>query len=439
MGDRSSEASEDEGSLKSVGGDSDKMNEQDIVYLLECTDEAEVFSPLQPTNAAQYEENMVADGSGRMGSYIKIASSPCSHPRRLSFSGVSVDDKGPNLRHGLPRENRSGCTPDSKEQSVSSFITSDYTWPSESPEHGWELLSIRGTAYGNSSVDTVSSSEQVEEEIDSEPFLVSDPSSSTYLKNFPTSDQLTEDWQTRRKKWEEESTPGRLTPFAPRMDPQPVEARSMCNPLFEFATPSPPLRKLNIGDKVYNSSSPTLYSHHSKRLSAPSSAVRTQTSSVDSTPSSRRYKFGKWKSSNYTERFESEVLGLTPATRCHSRSFSASFMESAQLDANKLKGPPENWWRDNNARSLASSPVNSPTVTSTAEVVHRLRREINTIQTIIGEKVPPQSSLWKEVEALSHILDTALPCMGDILDLSKARQGLDLLKIVVSNRWNVEL
>lgn len=78
---------------------------------------------------------------------------------------------------------------------------------------------------------------------------------------------------------------------------------------------------------------------------------------------------------------------------------------------------------------ISVSPSDSPR--SPAEIERQIREEISTIQKIIGQEIPPQYSLWKEVETLSQIVGMELPYMADVSDLTKARHGLDLLKVVV--------
>jgi len=85
--------------------------------------------------------------------------------------------------------------------------------------------------------------------------------------------------------------------------------------------------------------------------------------------------------------------------------------------------------------SSTLSPRHSP---SLAELAHRIREEIDAVQVIIGHQIPPQYSLWKEVEVLSEILGMKLPYMGDVSDTCKARQGLDLLKNAIHNSCDVD-
>lgn len=425
MENRISGASGDMASQMSWNTESEKMtmSDQDVASLLKCAGETEVF--LHTPNSGRYEERTV-EGENRTGSSLRIAISLFTHQRRLSFSNVLADEEmaSPEV---VQRTKLNEFTTDCKKRSVSTSFSSDYTWPSESSEQGFEFLSTRGTAYEDSCVDTASSTAQHEEESDLEPGVVSDPSF------FPTPDHLTEDWETRRKRWEEESTLGRLTPLSPYMEPRSVEARSMCNPLFEFSTPSPPLKKLNTGDKNYISNSPSSHTRFSKRNSAPPEISLTQTWSSGSTLSPRQLRIQECKSDLYDEQLES-------STRHHARSYSASFTESLEPYSGEFEGLLGYWWRrDKTAHSLTSSPRHSPTATSPAEIAHRLRKEIDAIQTIIGQEIPPQFSLWKEVENLSQIIGMKLPYMGDMSDMIKARQGLDLLKVAVCSRWDVEL
>lgn len=165
-------------------------------------------------------------------------------------------------------------SPDCKQRSVSA---SDYTWPSDSSEQDFETLSTRGTEYE----DTASSTAHYEEESDLEP-----------VTSSATPEEVTEDWLTRRKRWEEESTLGRLAPSSS------VEARSICNPLFEFeSTPSLPLiGKLNSGDKNHLCNSPSFRTRASKRGSTPRELRRTQTWSTSGSTLSPRLKVHESKS-----------------------------------------------------------------------------------------------------------------------------------------------
>lgn len=395
MGNRNSEALRDVACLNSFKNESKKimrMNDQDDMCLLGCAT-ADAFSASQVPNLIRCKEILVAGENGRTGSTQPFAISPRTHQKRLVFSN------------------------DRKQRSVSTTFSSDYTWPSESSEQDSELLSTRGTAHEEVCVDTASSTAQYETKFVPESGGVLDPSSSTCPSFSPTSDQLAEDWETRRKRWEEESTPGSLVPFVPFVEARPVEARSMCNPLFEFSTPSPPLRKLNVRGKSYLSDSSSFQ-----------------------TPSQHQQRLRKCKSSKYTERRDSEVIDSASTSRRHNRSYSASFMENMEPYSGEFEGLLGLWRkRDKTTHSVASSPRDSPTATSPAEVAHKIRQDLNTIQMVIGQKIPPQYSLWKEVETLSQMINMKLPYMGDISDLSKARQGLDLLKVVIGVRWDVEL
>jgi hypothetical protein len=90
--------------------------------------------------------------------------------------------------------------------------------------------------------------------------------------------------------------------------------------------------------------------------------------------------------------------------------------------------------RDIAAKSPAVSLTRTPTTMPPAEVARQIREEISTIKRIIGQDIPAHYSLWKDVETLSQILGIQLPYMGDISDLTKAKQGLDLLKVIVGIR-----
>ncbi len=84
------------------------------------------------------------------------------------------------------------------------------------------------------------------------------------------------------------------------------------------------------------------------------------------------------------------------------------------------------YWREKDkGKSLPAYPP------STAEVACHLWNEITVIQRILGEEFAPQYSIWKDVEKLSEIVGVQLPDMGDVSDLTKARIGLDLLRVVV--------
>ena len=310
MENRSLRGSGDMASLMSWNTESEKMmmDDHDDISLLE------VFSASQTPYSEQYKDKVVEGEKGRINLSPRFATSLFSHQRRLSFSNVLADDEILSPRFFLPRAKFNDFTPDCKKRCVSTSF-SDYTWPSESSEQGFEFLSTRGTTYEDS-VDTDSSVAQCGQENDLEPGVVAD---STFVS---ASAQLTEDWEARRKTWEEESTLGRLAPLSPYMEAHSVEARSMCNPLFEFSSPSPPLKKLKYtGGKNDISNSPPFHTRFSRRLSAPPKIQRTQTWSSSLSLSPRRFKIQECKSGLSTERLE---------PRRDARSYSASFTDNLE-------------------------------------------------------------------------------------------------------------
>lgn len=270
----------------------------------ECARGAEVYSALQTTNYGQYKENMDDGEIGRSGPSLRFASL-FTYQRRLSFGNVLADDKLRSPGCSFPRGELSDFTPDYKQRSVSTSF-SDYTWSSESSEQGFEFLSTQGAAYEESCAGADSSTEPYEGENKLE--------SGTVLNSpsFPTPDQLTEDWETRRKRWEEESTLGKLVPLSPYMGTH--SARSICNPLFEFSTPSPPLKKLRTQDMNDISNLPSPHTRFSKRYSTLSDGPKTHAGSSGYTPSPPPLRLQKRKSGIYTELLDGDVCSLATNT-----------------------------------------------------------------------------------------------------------------------------
>jgi hypothetical protein len=104
---------------------------------------------------------------------------------------------------------------------------------------------------------------------------------------------------------------------------------------------------------------------------------------------------------------------------------STTSIESIDVFSGEFEGL-LSYWREKDKGKLF--PAYPP---STAEVACHLRSEITVIQRILGEEFAPQYSIWKDVEKLSEIVGVQLPDMGDVSDLTKARIGLDLLRVVV--------
>lgn len=100
-------------------------------------------------------------------------------------------------------------------------------------------------------------------------------------------------------------------------------------------------------------------------------------------------------------------------------------IESIDVFSGEFEGLLSYWRARDKGKPLPSSPP------STGEIAWHLRSEITVIQKILGEAFPPQFSLWKDVEKLSEIVGIELPEMGAVSDLTKARVGLDLLRVVV--------
>jgi hypothetical protein len=164
--------------------------------------------------------------------------------------------------------------------------------------------------------------------------------------------------------------------------------------------------------------------HRSLRHSAPD-FLATQTwvgeapmySPQDSFQGHKRAKYERWP----------EFEGTRPA-----RTSSASVGDSAELHMGEFESLLQSWQERGKA---THSPTSVSPSGSPAEIGRQIREEISTIQKIIGQEIPPQYSLWKEVETLSQIVGMELPYMGDVSDLTKARHGLDLLKVVVGIKW----
>ena len=134
----------------------------------------------------------------------------------------------------------------------------------------------------------------------------------------------------------------------------------------------------------------------------------------------KKAKYKKW----------SEFDGGRPA-----RSLSAPFSDSTEAHMGEFESLLQSWQERDKATHSPTRVSPSSFPSSPAEIGRQIREEINTIQKIIGQDIPPQYSLWKEVEALCQIVGMELPYMGDVSDLIKARNGLDLLKVVVGINW----
>jgi hypothetical protein len=104
---------------------------------------------------------------------------------------------------------------------------------------------------------------------------------------------------------------------------------------------------------------------------------------------------------------------------------STKSIESIDVFSGEFEGLLSYWREKDKGKSLPAYPL------STAEVACHLWSEITVIQRILGEEFAPQHSIWKDVEKLSEIVGVQLPDMGDVSDLTKARIGLDLLRVVV--------
>ncbi|KAG0623786.1 hypothetical protein M758_3G202200 [Ceratodon purpureus] len=207
----------------------------------------------------------------------KTKSSP-----RVSVSGLPEED--------YTIENFNDISPDFKKRSVSTSFFSNYTWPADSSEQDFEQnLATRGTAFEGLCLHTASRAVQYVEDSNPEPGILSD---STFCS---TPDQLTEDWETRRKTWEVESTQGRLAPLSTSKEDNSVHApRSMFNPLFEFeSTSSPPLKNIRTGDKSPVSNSPSFHTRLRKPHSTSPKLRRNLTWSSSSTLSPSQLRFHK--------------------------------------------------------------------------------------------------------------------------------------------------
>ncbi|XP_024375140.1 uncharacterized protein [Physcomitrium patens] len=174
--------------------------------------------------------------------------------------------------------------------------------------------------------------------------------------------------------------------------------------------------------------------HPTHRHSAPD-CLGTYTWVQELPPSSHQEKHRIHKKMKYKRWSESSEGGDGKKSSAKpGRSYSTSVADSGEPCMGEFEGLLKSWKeRDKTTlhTSVASSARFSPIAASSADIVRQIREEIITIQRIIGQEIPPQCSLWKEVEILTQIVGMELPYMGDVPDLTKARQGLDLLKVVV--------
>ena len=395
-------------------------SDQREVHVKENNLEAEKVPSLNGWNEAEDMEVLSDDGNDESNPLWKPTLFP---QRRLTFSEAGDELEVTNSVVSFSEEHIKDRQPDHEELSIN---TSEYGWPSEAEEHGFNSTPRGETDDEESITGNSRRTTRWEEQTPAEAVGLFDPASE-YVTLLPDTLDHTEDWQTCRQRWEDGSRPGGLSPTTPSLEP-PSEARTMCNPLFEFFTPFPAQQKSRAGGKKLSLSK---HSRSMNRHSAPG-LLQTRTWAADSATSPPHDTFREFKKAKYSN--WSDVKEPT------ARSYSASQSQSVDPYVGEFETLLHYWReRDIVANSAAVSPTRTPTTIPPAEVAHQIREEISTIKRIIGQDIPAHYSLWKDVETLSQILGIQLPYMGDISDLMKAKQGLDLLKVIVGIRWDVHV
>jgi hypothetical protein len=164
------------------------------------------------------------------------------------------------------------------------------------------------------------------------------------------------------------------------------------------------------------------------RRSAPE-LVRSQTWATDSASSPPHDASRGCKKAKYMDRPDVKE----PMTRTSS----ASRAQGVEPFEGEFEDLLEYWKeKDKATKSPDVSPNGTPPSIPSGEVESQVREEISTIKRIIGQDSPPQDSSWEDVKTLSEIVGIQPPDMGDVPDLAKATQGLELLKKVVGVTWD---
>jgi hypothetical protein len=391
-------------------------SDQREVHVKENNLEAERMPSLKGWNEADDMEVLSDDGNEESNPVWKPTLFP---QRRLTFSEAGDEMEVADSGVSYSEEHIKDRQPDHEELCIN---TSEYGWPSEAEEHGFNSTPRGETDDEESITDNSRRTTRWEEQTPAQAGGLFDPASE-YMALLPDTLDHTEDWQTCRQRWEDGSRPGGLSPTTPSLEPPSSEARTMCNPLFEFFTPSPAQQKSRAGGKKLL---PSKHSRSMNRHSTPG-LLQTQTWAAGSATSPPHDTFREFKKAKYSN--WSDVKEPT------ARLYSASQSQSADPYVGEFETLLHYWReRDIAAKSPAVSLTRTPTTMPPAEVARQIREEISTIKRIIGQDIPAHYSLWKDVETLSQILGIQLPYMGDISDLTKAKQGLDLLKVIVGIR-----
>ena len=261
-----------------------------------------------------------------------------------------------------------------------------------------------------------------------EPTPAQKPGSPDTVSEHPDHPDRPEDCQTScRKRREDESRPDGVSPTESSLESPASEASTVTNtPPFEFFTPSPsqPQKPRTVGRRL----SISRHNRSMNRRSAPE-LVRSQTWAADSVSSPPHDTSREFKKAKYMDQPDIKE----PMTRTSSAS-RAQGGEAFEGEFEDLL----HYWKEKDKATKSpdvSSNCTPPSIPS-GEVVCQVREEIITIKRIVGQEIPPQDSLWEDVKTLSQFVGIQIPDMGDVSDLDKAMQGLELLKEVVGVTWD---
>ena len=396
--------------------------DQHEVHVKERNQEAEKVPSSQGSNVAG-DMKVLSDEKNE-------ESNPSGEPtllpqRRLSFSNVGDEVPAANLGVPFLEEHNKDCQPDHKELSVN---TSEFVWPSEPEGHGLNGITQGETENEESVADNYPRTTRSEETIPAQK-----PGSPDAVSEHPTllssdsPDHPKNCQSSCRKRREDESRPDGVSPTESSLESPASEANAATStPPFEFFTPSPSQQQKprTVGRRLS-------FSKHNRsmnRRSAPE-LVRSQTWAADSASSPPHDASREFKKAKYVDQPDDKE----PMTRTSSAS-RAQGTEAFEGEFGDLL----QYWkeRDKATKSPDVSPNCTPPLIPSGEVLRRVREEISTIKRIVGQDIPPQDSVLEDVKSLCQIVGIQLPDMGDVSDLAKAMQGLELLKAVVGVTWD---
>ena len=384
--------------------------DQHEVHIKERNQEAEKVPSSQGSNVAGDMEVLSIEKNEE--------SNPSEEPtllpqRRLSFSKAGDEVAAANLGVPFSEEHNEDCQPDH---------TLEYVAPSEAEGHGLNGIPGGETENEEPVADNSTRTTRLEE-----PTPAQKPGSPDAVSEHPDHPDRPEDCQTScRKRREDESRPDGVSPTESSLESPASEASTATStPPFEFFTPSPSQQQKSrtVGRRLS-------YSKHNRsmnRRSAPE-LVRSQTW-ADSASSPPHDASRECKKAKYMDRPDVKE----PMTRTSS----ASRAQGVEAFEGEFEDLLEYWKeKDKATKSPDVSPNRTPPSIPSGDVESQVREEISTIKRILGQDIPPQDSLWEDVKTLSQFVGIQPPDMGDVPDLAKATQGLELLKKVVGVTWD---